>query len=279
MENSKRKKAITIHASKARNVPAFEIERLSQLIFTPLPDAVSEIKKRRNDPALVEKVKAYLGGDIPEHFSGPSPVFYLQRFIATPNYELLHVAELVKPFDLPLVVGQDFKSKFSTNNELKLHLGKLPVMKGLSQNKDEIIEYFTVIDFNRNNGKPLQEITTKFGNSVVDFHQNLLNEIHLSNVQYVDESSWIDRNHRDNIYAQYKKVWALLCVHGIMLESYVPADYSFFTHVVYPSFKEVEAELGVTPLVCEHIPPELEPKRNWNSYPSYVYQYIKRLFK
>jgi hypothetical protein len=279
MENPKRKKAVTIHASRERNVPAFEVERLSQLIFTPLREAVSEVKKRRADPALIEKVKTYLGGDVPEHFIGKTPIFYLQRFIATPNFELLHVAEMVKQYDLPLVVGEDYKSKFSTNNELKLPLGKLPVLKGVSGNKDDIIEYFTLIDFNRNNGKPLHEITTKFGNSVVDFHKDLLKEIHLPNVQYVDESEWIDRNHRDDIYAQYKKVWALLCVHGIMLESYVPSDYSFFTHVIYPSFKEVEAELGVTPLVVEHIPPELEPKRNWNSYPSYVYQYIKRLFQ
>lgn len=258
---------------------AIDIERLSRLIFTPIDQAVTEIKRRRTDVQLVQKVKNYLKGDIPEYFDQATPVFYLQRFIATPNYELLHVAETTKQYNLPLIVGQDFKSKFSTNNELKLPLGKLPVIKGLSNNKDEIVEYFTLIDFNTSNGKPLQNIMTKFETPLIDFHRSLLNELKLPNVSFVEESAWIDRNHRSDIFEQYKKVWALLCVHGIMLESYVPSDYSFFTHVVYPSFKEVAAELGITPLVVEHISPELEPNRNWNSYPSFFYQFIKRQFK
>jgi len=275
----KEKKAVLKRSIKTKKqTGTVDVEKLSRLIFTPLDAACAEIQKRREDNALVKRVSAYLNGDIPEYFKHSTPVFYLQRFIATPNFELLHAAEMVKPYGFPLIVGQDHKSKFSTNNELKLTLGKLPVMKGISRNQDEIIEYFTVIDFNNSNGKPLGEITTKFGNTLPSFHEMLMKEVSLHDIHVVNETDWVDRNHRDDIYEQYKKVWALLCVHGIMLESYVPADYSFFTHVVYPSFKEVEAELGVTPLVVEHIPPELEPHRNWNSYPSYVYQYIKRLF-
>lgn len=257
---------------------AIEIERLSRLIFTPAEKAIADINRRRTDPALREKVMDYLQGDVPEYFDQPTPIFYLQRFIATPNYELFHCAELAQSFGLPLIVGQDHKSKFNTNNELKVPLGKLPVIKGLSHNEDEIIEYFTLIDFNTNNGKPINEIKTKFGTPLVDFHHSLLKELQLPNVSFVEETQWVDRNHRGDIYAQYKKVWALLCLYGIMLESYTPSDFQFFTEVVYPSFKEVEAELGVTPLVVEHISPELEPHRNWNSYPSFFYQFIKRQF-
>lgn len=257
----------------------FEMERLSRLLFTPLEQAVQEVTERRSNQELVDKIDAYLNDDVPSYFKRDTPVFYLQRFIATPNQELLHAAEITKPYPLPLIVGQDFKSKFNTSNELKLPLGKLPVVKGLSHNKDEIIEYFTMIDFNEYNGKPLNEIKTRFNTSLIDFHHSLLSEISLPKVTFVNETDWIDRNHRDDIYKQYKKVWALLCVYGIMLESYVPSDYAFFNKVIYPSFKEVEAELGVTPLVVEHISPDREHERNWNSYPSFFYQFIKRQFK
>ncbi len=257
---------------------ALEIERLSQLIFTPMDEAVAEIQRRRTDPVLIEKVNTYLNGDVPDYFNQQSPVFYLQRFVATPNFELLHVAETTKEYNLPLLVGQDFKSKFSANNELKLPLGKLPVIKGLSHNADEIVEYFTVIDFNASNGRPLEKVTTKFGTSLIDFHHSLLKELSLPNVSVVDETAWIDRNYRNDIFEQYKRVWALLCVHGIMLESYTASDYPFFMHVVYPTFKQIEEELGITPLVVEHISPKIEHSRNWNSYPSYFYQQIKRKF-
>lgn len=278
METPQKKTLNDLKNEEDQDQNALSTEHLTRLIFTPMDEAIAQIQERRKDPRLVEKVKEYLDGYVPEYFEASTPLFYLQRFIATPNYELLHAAEMIKHTNLPLIVGQDFKSKFSANNELKLSLGKLPVIRGLSNNRDEIIENFTIIDFNASNGKPLNTIKTKFGSSLMDFHHSLLSEVELPNVRYVDESHWIDNNHRDNIFEQYKKVWALLCVHGIMLESYVPADYFFFDHVIYPTFKEVEKELGMTPLVVEHITPEQEPKRNWNSYPSFFYQFVKRQF-
>lgn len=253
-------------------------ERLLRTIYTPLDKAVNEIKSRREDPVLIQKVREYLEDDIPAHFLQSMPIFYLSRFLATPNYETFHVRELVQSYNLPLVIGQDTKSKFVPSNELKWALGKLPVVRGLSHNQDEIIEYFTILNFPKNQGKQLCKIETNLNQSLVSFHKNLFSEANLAGVTIADETQWVERNHRDGIYKQYKKMMALQCIHGIMLESYPPSEYDFLREIVYPAFKEVEQKLGVKPLIVEHITQEQELERNWNSYPSVFYQYIKRQF-
>lgn len=245
-------------------------------ILTPLDEAVVEIRERRKNKVLFQKVNDYLNGDIPKHFDREEPIFYLSRHIATPNYESLRFVELVKPYGLPLVIGQDSKGKFVSNNELKRPLGKMPVTKGVSRRLDEIIENFTVVDFAEAQGKPFSEIRTKGGTGLVEFHNNLFTKVYPTEVELAEESDWIDRNHRDNILEQYKRLLALMCVNGIMLESYLDNEKNFVETILIPAMKEVEEVIGCKPLIVEHISPELEVTRDWNGYPSVLYQYIKR---
>jgi len=249
---------------------------ITELFCLSVETAVNEIERRRNDPDLIKRVEDYLQNDIPEHFSRSKPIFYFSRHLATPNYEVAHVIEMTKLYKYNLVVGEDHKGIFVSNNELKISLGKLPVVKGVSKTNDEIIENMTIIDFATSQGKAMDEISTKFGQSLPDFHHDLFKFVYPENPELVDESAWIDRNDRNNIVEQYKKILALLCVHGVMLESYVPEELKFVTEVVSPAFKTVERAIGVRPLIVEHISPELEVTRNWNSYPNNVYSFVKK---
>jgi hypothetical protein len=254
-------------------------EWLLSHLFTPLDTAVEEINSRRSDKVLVDRVIEYLQGDIPEHFLSKEPIFYLSRFIATPNFETLHVLELAKGYPYQVVLGHDCKGAFDARNEIKWALGKLPVVKGISKNGDEIIEYFTLIDFSSSYGHPLCDIETKLGVSMAQFHESLFTHVHADKIVIRDESDWVDRNFRDDIFQQYKRMLALLCVHGIMFESYIPAEYEFMREVVYPAFREVERDLGVKPLIVEHITADEETLRNWNSYPQELYPHIKKQFE
>jgi hypothetical protein len=123
----------------------------------------------------------------------------------------------------------------------------------------------------------MDEIVTKFGEGLPEFHKQIFESVYPKVPEIMDESDWIDRNQRSNILEQYKKMLALQCVHGVMLESYVPNELQFVKEVVSPAFKAIESEIGVRPLIVEHISPELEITRNWNSYPPSVYGYIKKL--
>ncbi len=242
--------------------------------FTPLDEAIEEINKRRQDKKLCQTVRKFLNNDIPGHFQGDQPICYLSRHIATPNYETLRFVELAKPTNLPMVIGQDRRGKFVTNNELKLPLGKMPITKGYSHNKDEIIEYFTIINFDKSQGKPLEEVQTKFGINLVEFHNNLLREIYPSSIIISDETEWVDRNFRDNIVKQYEKMLALMCIYGIMFESYPTTERDFVKEVLAPSFDFIAKKFGVKPLIVEHISEELEITRNWNAYPSVLYPFV-----
>ncbi len=245
--------------------------------FTPLDEAVVEIQRRRQNPVLMAQIAEYLHNDIPKHFTGPDPIFYLSRYAATPNYETLRFIELTKDLPYRSVIGQDRDGKFVSNNELKRALGKLPVTKGVSHTNDEIIEYFTIIDFNTANGKPMSLVDTKFKLNLVEFHNKLFREIYDDSViSIADETEWVTRNHRDNLLEQYKHMLALMCAHGIMFESYPPSELLLVETILRPALAEIEQQFGCKPLIVEHIPGELELLRDWNAYPSVLYPFIKR---
>lgn len=248
-------------------------------VFTPLPEAIEEIHRRRQDKALVAAVEDFLEHDIPPHFTGEQPILYLCRHIATPNMEAMRFVEITKPHGLPIVIGEDHRGKFVTNNILKKSLGKLPVMKGLARNQDEIIENFTVIDFSLYQGERFCDIATLFGTSLIDLHHRLFWEIYPAGIRIVNESDWIDRNNRDDLAEHYKRLFSLLIIHGIMFESYPPLEHKLFTSAVAPALKFVQEYFGYKPLIYELITDAEEEDKDWNAYPSVLYRCIQEHFR
>jgi hypothetical protein len=248
---------------------------LTRDFYTPLNEAIAVINERRQNTELIKSVSEYLNHDIPPHFDQKAPVLYLSRHIATPNYEALHFIELGLQYNLPLIIGQDKKGKFVSHNELKRSLGKLPVTKGMSRRQDEIVENFTIIDFSHVQGKPFADIKTRHGIEIVTFHNNLFNYIYPNKVEIAEESEWIDRNCRGDLLEHYKHMLALLCVHGIMFESYPDYEKDFVNTILRPAMEDVEQKIGCKPLIVELVPSEMEMTKNWNGYPSILYQFIK----
>ncbi|HEY0964734.1 MAG TPA: hypothetical protein VGE31_02980 [Candidatus Paceibacterota bacterium] len=247
--------------------------------LTPADYALREIERRRHNPALMAKVAEYLNNDIPAHFKQTKPIFYFSRHIATPNYETLRFIEVTKDYGCPLVIGQDTKDKFVSNNSLKRTLAKMPITVGITRSGDEIIEYVTIVDFQQNQGRPMQEVETFNGTRLAALHERLLREIYPKEVQIVDESSWIDRHHRGDLYKHYVDFLSLLVVHGIMVEDYIPEDYQFINDILLPAIEEVEAKFGVKPLIVPLIPEEMSLEKNWLAYPSVLYPILKEEFK
>jgi hypothetical protein len=247
-------------------------------IFTPLTEALSQIESRRQDTALLESIETHLDGDIPQHFKQASPILYLCRYIATPNFEALRFIELGKPFGLPLVISEDSKGVFFGNNSLKRALGKIPVVKGIARNHDEITENFTVIDFADAEGKPFNAINTKRKGGLMNLHHDLFATIYSTEVTIIDEAEWIDRHHREDLLQHYTHLLSLLIAHGIMFESYPEEESRLVNEVVIPAFDYVTEQFGYKPLMCELIGSDLESTRDWNAYPSVLYRRLKEEF-
>jgi hypothetical protein len=244
-------------------------------VFTSPAQACSEILERRKNTELLSAVYTFLDGDIPEHFSQESPISYLCRHVATPNYETLRFVELAQTFAFPMVIGQDLDDIFVSNNVLKLALGKLPVTKGVTRTGEEIIENFTVVDFATAQGEPLRNITTFRGTTLPQFHLNLFRNIYPERVSVIDESDWINRHSRGDIKKHYVRLLSLLVAHGVMFEFYEDSEIDFVHEILNPAFTEVTERFGHRPLITNLVDDSLAYARNWNSYPSVVYQFVK----
>jgi hypothetical protein len=243
--------------------------------LTPFNDAIEEIKKRKQDPALAEKVSAYLNADIPTYFYD-TPVFYLARHLATPNFETQRFVHLLEYEGFRVILSQDKKDTFVSSNHLKKALVKLPIYQGFSlKNKkySEIFQYETVVDINTINGVPFQEITTQWGQSLCSFHEELCVSFFKDRVQIVDDSEWIQRNNRGDLLEHYKKFLALFIVHGILFEDYLFEDRHekhFIDSVLKPAFDWVETYFGCKPLITRLNPTSVESPTFWLAYPSSV---------
>jgi hypothetical protein len=245
--------------------------------YTPLPNAVSLLEKRRRDPALLSRIERYLEGDIPEHFR-VGPILYLARHVATPNYETEAFLHACRSLQYNAAVGQDPKDIFVSHNSLKRSLGKLPVLRGVARTGAEIIEHVTVLDFNRAQGRPLSELTTFAGTSLVEFHNELFPLVQSTVPCIHDDGPWVDRHHRKDLLEHYKHWLALFVAHGIWFEYFLPHDpheQRFMSRVLEPAFEFVVRTFGHTPLITPLVCPEAIGRRNWEAYPKHALELIK----
>lgn len=250
-------------------------------LLTPLPNALEELERRRKDPVLRNKIEKYLKHDIPPYF-GESPVLYLARHVATPNFETLRFLHLVEPLNLPTVIGQDLRDKFAPKNQLKKALGKLHVSTGISKQGTEFTEHFQnvrVVDFSTESGKRFGDIRTIWGEPLAQFHNDLFRELTDIQVSIVDDSAWIDRHHRGKLVPHYKKFLALFVLHGVLFEDYSLDDAEerkFIRKVLTPAFKTIERKFGCRPLIAQLTPTTVESADYWISYPHKTLDLVRK---
>lgn len=242
-------------------------------ILTPYPQVVEELRERIKNHWLREKIERHYGSSFPEYFKDP-PHLYLIRHIASPNFETLRFLHLVEPLGIPPIISQDPLDKFTSNNELKHALGKLPVCTEVSTKKNKYSECFeniTVVDFNSANGKNLRDVRTVWGESLIQFHNNLFRQIAPNtSFQIHDESVWLPSRVRGNPLEYYKYLLPLFITHGILFEDYIEKDrgeIQFLKSVIVPAFRYVEKQFGLRPLITHLVPTSLESQRFWIGYP------------
>lgn len=250
-------------------------------LLMPLADAVEEVRRRSEDPEIKRRVAAYLAGDIPEYFK-EEPILYMARHVASPNFETLRFLHLVSSVGLPAYIGQDAKDTFVHQNQLKKALGKLPIHMGASMKYGELHERYrfeTIVDFNHADGKRFDTIRTQWGESLVEFHNELLRDLSRVPVRIVDDSEWIDRQHRGDLRAHYERFLALFVAHGILFEDYLLEDKEeavFMKRVLRPAFRRIEKEIGLRPLIVRLTPTSIESEQFWISYPVSALDAVER---
>lgn len=242
-----------------------------QDLFTPLPEAVHILEKRRLDSRLKKEVEDYMKG-VPAYFKENKGVLYLARHVATPNFETLRFLSLCEPYtDMISVIGQDSKDIFTGNNSLKRSLGKMPIIRRDSPPGKFTIQHETVVEFNNSQGKKLRNIKTTWGESLITFHNNLFKELYPGKVSIKDDFLWIDKHRRGDLLGHYKYLLSLFIVHGIMFEWFPQNNVDesrFFEEVFQPAFSFVHKKFGYRPLITSLVSTSRESEKNWEAYPA-----------
>ena len=247
---------------------------LQNKINTPLEKALKENEKRRKNTELQQAVGDFLKDDVPKHFNQQQPIFYLSRYMATPDYETLHYCNRVPKNGWPVIIGEDTADIFTSHSSLKRNLVKLPIVSGQAKNGDGIVRYITIADFNCHQGKPFKGVTLYNQMALTDFHKRLCAQFLPKNVLVVDESTWVDRHSRGQLVELYEKLLPLFLVHGIMLEQYELDELDFLEAVVIPAREATIKRFGYAPLIA---PLEVQHSKkivDLNSYSPEVGAYI-----
>lgn len=134
-----------------------------------------------------------------------------------------------------------------------------------------------IISMTASNQKPLKDVVTLMGEPLVNFHRRLLN---LSGypIEQKDMTAWFRGIGKPVEYYYY---WLLHFVaHGVLFENFQtdsdPKEALFTSGVVLPNMRNIEAKLGLRPLVVRLYPENQSDEEDfyWWCYPPRLNEYI-----
>lgn len=245
-------------------------------IFTTAEDALRKLEERKH---LRPEVEYFLGGDLPEYFRGNVFAYYA-RHIATPNHETLRMYNELTEKGIPVVIGQDSHDKFVSVNYMKAVLGRMPVLTGITFKDGKRIESFkkyTIIDFSKSEGRPIGDVKTLWGESLLGFHNRLFTILTGDTPSLYDDADWIDRHSRGDLVKSYKDQLALCISHAFLVEGYFthdPHEAEFVKNILLPTIAFEKEMFGAEPLIVD-LYPEERSDDYWFGYPPQVGEIIE----
>lgn len=248
--------------------------------YTPLNVAKEELLRRRNDKELKKKVEDFLQDDIPDALK-KDPKLILWRSITTPDNEVQTLIEMSSKTGIGFIGFEHVKDKFVSWNLDKYSLMVLHINNGKRGNGSDNIYKMKIIDVNEANGKTFDSIETLFGNSLVEFHHDILLRVFPDfKGKTEDISDWVQR-HGARAKYYYDKFLALLICHGILVENFEFQDEEgrFTRDIFYPAYMRTAERFGVTPLIVKLAPDDFESKPSWWYYAKYTRELIRDYIK
>ena len=237
-------------------------------IYTPLQEAKAELERRWNDKELEKKLNDFWGENFLEPFKDKQYAV-LSRNVITPNMEMRYFIDIVADSGLQPFFLEYNRSKFVAKNMEKYHICKLFFLKKIGKHSGVNLEHLDIVDFNKDEGKRISEITTNFNISLIDLHKKMTHseypEIEGSVFNF---SEWFNKTRNMGEY-YYLYYLSLFVRNGILFENFLLGDEEesrFFCEKVEPSFKKIEELFGVRPLIYPLLPIENEKHKFWLCY-------------
>ena len=189
--------------------------------------------------------------------------------VATPNFEIERFLCLASDSKLQPLFWEYHRDKFVSCNPCKRSLGRMGFHTGRNRHNQPLVAYRNVVCFSQN-GRPIAEVRTFWGQPLVEFHHDLLLATwpHLTRNICWNASDWYHA-HGPTPRHYYRELFALLLSHGMLFESFLldKIEYQFTRDVVLPAFQEVRDRYGLKPLIVRLDPSESEGDPYWLLYP------------
>lgn len=252
-------------------------EAFNAYVYTTWDAALEELERRQHDPELAQVAHGLIPNGVPGVLEGKKSLV-LFRHVATPNYEVARflagadaLSDRADPFILEYT-----KDKFTNRNEWKFSLGKLAFHKGHSKTNDILLENKVIVDVNDSNFKPLREISTHWGQNLIEFHHELFEVMYpmFKDSKY-DLSEWL---HELGPTAKdyYVPFLSLFVRDGILFENFMVdgKEEGFTKEVILPALLAVEEATGKRPLIVPLEPTHIEGDKFWLSYPFKLKEFL-----
>lgn len=241
-------------------------------VYTPLAAAVDELRRRRADPALWRRVRAFQAA-LPPHFLPRAPSLIMVRSIFSPDRECGAFARLAAASGLPPLCAELGGDRFVSFNPGKYGRGRMIFGSGLRRRG------LRLIDFHRYDGRPINEIRTRSEQPLLAVHHALLSHAHPElATRRLDCTPWATAASR--IAPRYLHLLGLALVDGILAENFAVNDREerrLFEQRVLPSLRRALELFGVRPLIVPVVAPELEDDPGWAEYPAELFPLAARL--
>jgi hypothetical protein len=233
-------------------------------IYTPYEEAKVEILRRREDPDLRRMVEEFLGGPPPGRPDEPGA--FLCRTVQTPNREFFRFMELASSIGLAPHAQEYLDDRFCSMNADKLGAVRMTFHHGINRRNEAVFRRCVIVAGNSWDGAPYQDLRTKWGENLVQFHHGLLRTF-FAGLTLINESAWY-RARGASPREFYPAHYARFICHGILLETYLetPQESPFIHEVVLPAFERVLSLFGRRPLIVPLLPPESAADPSWTWY-------------
>lgn len=249
-------------------------------LFTPIAEALPELQRRRNDTDLQQKIRSYFAKHPCTKELAAEPGAVMAPTLASPNFELNYFLDTQKNLPLKKILYEFGNDKFVHLNFEKHCLGEMTFFRQNIPGKGvegETVETLRVVDFEKDQGKPMNKITTIQGENFVDFHHRLLSEYQPdAQFEICDFSEWFRKSRTFEPDLPYLRYLGLFMTDGILFCNFIAdpsteeSQFAFTAEIVLPAFRKLRDMFGIAPLITPIEPIETDNEHFWCYYPEEV---------
>lgn len=239
-------------------------------IYVSLDEAREEIKKRWADTDLKKRIEDELGEKFMSQFYEiPRTVSFRQ--VCSPDNGFTFFCQCSNYIGAMPIVLEYHEDIFTHLNEDKKGLGRLRVT--LEDGSTAMVD---VMNFSENEKNKLGECVLKNGESLIDFHHNLVNLLGYK-VDFLENSDWFKNIGKASDYYYYLLLHFV--AHGALCELFFDVDESnidFAQNIILPAIEKIQNKFGLKPLIIRQYPQNQTDLEDfyWWSYPPNVNEFI-----